>query len=598
LRESSNQIPMRLDEVHREIRRLATMLNETMNKLNNSKEFTDITEPTLERTEQRRKFRNMKKCLETAADITTKASSTYDTDHQDAKTEITDLRELFKEEGTSMTDDWVKQVQAASLDDTSASRPTTSITDESHSAEDWDSDDEDDEIIEALYNGALKMLKEDNEQKAIRSLHNCVDRIDNHAGLHKLRPHIAEIRLSSLITLITIAREQEDWDTAQKRLRQKITILTSRSHLEADTKVIIDDTVLLSEVLLSKKDYVQSLGYGRSALKMIKKRKPVNEDECRAVLDLLVRICVYGDMQAEADGYKALLNYKFSAVSTPMTPRHSSLEDITKQSFTKKLEKSEALYNEKQAELESTQARQKKEVADLRNSHEDKVRALRKEIEEACSKSSLEKKIVLDKLASVELEKSKEIERLKCNYGALITTMTNDMNKMTNENDRLETKYEAKLVKLEDELDKRTGEYKAKFKCLSKKNGRLEQENKKLQDDMVLFKKELDINKSEYEARLRDLETKHSAELRTKDNKFELTMSGIHVSKSDMAQAAQAEQDGMNDWTDHYPAELPIQDFEQIKDSGIMEEGGKILHGQRTVGFFERIGVLKYVVGS
>jgi hypothetical protein len=443
---------MRLDEVHREIHRLATMLNDVITKLNNSKHLTNITEQVLERGEQRRQYRNMKNCLKIAADITTTASTTYDADHQDSRTQISDLRDLFKEESSSLTDDWVKKMRDANLHDAPIPRLNNFIPNEPQSAEEWDSDDEDDEIIEALHKDALQKLKEKDKHGASRSLQNCVDRIDNHAGLHKLRPNIADIRLSSLITLISIAREQEDWDTAQKRLRQKITILAGRSQVNSgDSSIILDDTVLLSEVLLSKKDYVQSLGYGRKALKLIKKRKPINEDEHRTVLDLLVRICVKGNMQADADGYQAVINHRFSPRPPHIGWLHNSWENILNQRLTneqdqtlkKEMEMLATSHSQMKTELEQECLRSSKVSLLWREHHKDTISKLREEHNVTLSKlradnlsvvSEMEKKLdaikfqhetemtsLSNKLAKAESENSKEISNLKYSHSLAMT---------------------------------------------------------------------------------------------------------------------------------------------------------------------------------
>lgn len=100
-------------------------------------------------------------------------------------------------------------------------------------------------------------------------------------------------------------------DDTQKLLKEKIALAASFRTNESDLTVL-NNTLMLSEVLLEKKDITEALLYGRRAYRAFKKQDPPNQERCVDALRILIRICQSSGKQSDADAYLALLRQKFS----------------------------------------------------------------------------------------------------------------------------------------------------------------------------------------------------------------------------------------------------------------------------------------------
>ena len=268
-----------------------------------------------DQTTQFQTLDNLRNCLKSAASIVSSASTAYSHEIGGGVSTVygSDFGDVFPPQPSDLTLDWIKsnaipEVDEASNDQSLATGPEGWL----HSPSgDWDSDVEEQlELIQALFHQGMSRLNANKSNEAEKDFRNCMNRLSSNEWPQGSPDEFNSLRFNVMSALVTVLKKQQKWDDAQKLLKEKIT-LTASLHANGNSLVVLDDTLMLSEVLLETKDLTEALLYGRRAYKGFKNQDPQNSDRCVDALRLLIRICELGGNQSDADAYLAVLHHKF-----------------------------------------------------------------------------------------------------------------------------------------------------------------------------------------------------------------------------------------------------------------------------------------------
>jgi hypothetical protein len=313
-----------LDQLQTTIRGLAIDINSRLAAIeegmvsNSTSDNSGETVP--EQATQIRTLGNLRNCLKSAASVVSSASTAYGYEIGEQRGTVygSDFGDVFPPQPSDFMLDWIESNEIPEVDEASNNQSVAIGPEGSRHSTltsplvDWDSDGEEElDFIQALFQQGMSNLNANEVSEAEKDLQNCVNRLSNNKWPEEMSKKFRSMQLDAMSALVTALKKQQKWDDTQKLLKEKITLAASFRTNENDL-IILNDTLMLSEVLLEKKDLTEALLYGRRAYRAFKKQDPQNQDRCVDALRILIRICQSSGKQSDADAYLALLRQNFS----------------------------------------------------------------------------------------------------------------------------------------------------------------------------------------------------------------------------------------------------------------------------------------------
>jgi tetratricopeptide (TPR) repeat protein len=325
-----------MDQLQITIRELAIDINSRLEAMEDKMRVNPSDEETLrEGATEFRTLGNLRSCLKSAASVVSSASTIYGYEKvgDGANAHDSDFGDVFPRETSSIMLSWIESNEITEAGEASNSQNiATGLEELRHSAPisapgEWDSDEEEElEITQALFQQGLSNLKADEISEAEKHLRNCIDRLSNNQWPQSLANQLKPLRFDAMSALVTVLQKQQNWDDAEKLLKEKI-ILAASLHMHRNYLTVLDDTLMLSEVLLEKKDFTEALLYGRRVYRAFKKQSPQNRDRCASAILVIIRIYELSGNQSDAEAYIALFRQNFSQ-STDETEHSLSREGV------------------------------------------------------------------------------------------------------------------------------------------------------------------------------------------------------------------------------------------------------------------------------
>lgn len=338
--EAASDVNLTLDQLQRMIRQLAMDMNQRMtvvegNLTSNKPKVAGVSDErddedgdwVADHQLEKPALDNLRNCLRSAASIVSSASTALGRDVGAGRSTVygSDFGDVFPPQPSDLMLSWIESNRVEESSEVTHSGTAISSTlagsmDDLPMEDDWDSEEEMDiELTKMmLKQGKAKVTTQDYEG-AERYLENCKDRLVEVQDLPRFKAIVPGLLSETLSLLVIVARGRQDWNKADKLLKQKI-LLTSRSHGRDLSST--NDMLALAEVLLQKQELTESLLYARKTYRASKKQGAAGITICKRALALLVTICTASDKQMEAEAYGALLDDISPAEAPPavLTP--------------------------------------------------------------------------------------------------------------------------------------------------------------------------------------------------------------------------------------------------------------------------------------
>jgi hypothetical protein len=309
IQESTEKILPNLDELHREIRRIALDLHLRIENLQDAVTNTN-NEDRIDAV------KNLRACVHTAATIVSSASTILNADQgcQVSVTYGSDFGDCFPSEPSESMLRWISSnTVCESAEDTMQDKVAT----EMHHSGGWNpaglgadnldhqSDSDSDlevAIIRSLQKHGKEKLTSKNFEVAERLFRNCLSRLST----TQASPEDNVRRLEVMELLLETYSQQEKWEEARSILIDKLSISGLRSHKEDHT--VLSDMSTLVEILQRQGNYVEAHLYGRRVLKGYRRLGAQGAEGVEKALVMLVQICHDDGKVEEEDAYASMLS--------------------------------------------------------------------------------------------------------------------------------------------------------------------------------------------------------------------------------------------------------------------------------------------------
>ncbi len=333
---SSDLVLPSLDQLQTTLRKLAIDINGRLLSIENKVGSKVASDNSSERMHKRhRGVQDLQKTcgnvLKSAASVITSASTALAQDNDDKGTVVysSDFGDVFPDSTNPFMLDWIKsnEISEEGAPKVKSGTSGSENWDQDTLTQpfgDWDSDEEEEQdLIQALYQQGKLSLTTGKYNDAEKDLQNCISRLSIRKTPENKSQNNLVLELDAMSDLITALRMQQKLDDAQKVLKERITLLAS-SNSKEDEHNALNDTLVLTEVLLDNKNYTEALLYGRRAYRVLKKQVPQNQKKSERALKLLIRICQGNGNHNDADAYLALHRQKFQQNSLDNKPSTKS----------------------------------------------------------------------------------------------------------------------------------------------------------------------------------------------------------------------------------------------------------------------------------
>jgi hypothetical protein len=308
IQESTDKILPNLDELHREIRRIALDLHLRIQNLQDAVTNTN-NEDRIDAV------KNLRACVHTAATIVSSASTilTANQGYQTSVTNGSDFGDCFPSEPSESMLRWIcsntvcesaedmQDKVATEMYHSGAWNPAGLGADNIDHQSDSDSDLEI-AIIRSLQKHGKEKLTSKNFKAAERLFRNCLSRLST----TQTSPEDSVRRLEVMELLLETYSQQEKWEEARSILIDKLSISGLRSHKEDHT--VLSDMSTLVEILQRQGNYVEAHLYGRKVLKGYRRLGAQGAGGAEKALVMLVQICHDDGKVEEEDAYASMLS--------------------------------------------------------------------------------------------------------------------------------------------------------------------------------------------------------------------------------------------------------------------------------------------------
>jgi hypothetical protein len=309
IQESTDKILPNLDELHREIRRIALDLHLRIRNLQNAVTNTN-NEDHIDAV------KNLRACVHTAASIVSSASTilTADQGYQTSVTYDSDFGDCFPSEPSESMLRWISSNTVCE----SAGDMQDKVATEMYRSGAWNpaagfgvdnidrQSDSDSELEAALIRSLQKHGKEKlaskNFKAAERLFRNCLSRLST----TQASPEDSVRRLEVMELLLETYSQQGKWKEARSILIDKLSISGLRPHKEDHT--VLSDMSTLVEILKRQGNYVEAHLYGRRVLKGYMRLGAQGAEGVEKALAILVQICHDDGKVEEEDAYASMLS--------------------------------------------------------------------------------------------------------------------------------------------------------------------------------------------------------------------------------------------------------------------------------------------------
>ena len=288
-----------LDELHREIRRIALDLHLRIQNLQDAVTNTN-NEDRIDAV------KNLRACVYSAATIVSSASTilTADQGYQASVTYGSDFGDCFPSEPSESMLRWISSNTVYECAEDMQDKVATEMY---HSGEwnDHQSDSDSDlevAITRSLQKHGKEKLTSKDFKAAERLFRNCLSRLST----TQASPEDSVRRLEVMDLLLETYSQQEKWEEARSVLVDKLSISGLRSHKEDHT--VLSDMSTLVEILQRQGNYVEAHLYGRRVLKGYRKLGAQGAEGVEKALVMLVQICHDDGKVEEEDAYASMLS--------------------------------------------------------------------------------------------------------------------------------------------------------------------------------------------------------------------------------------------------------------------------------------------------
>ena len=313
IQESTEKILPNLDELHREIRRIALDLHLRIENLQDAVTNTNTNTNNEDRIDA---VKNLRACVHTAATIVSSASTILNADQgcQASVTYGSDFGDCFPSEPSESMLRWISSNTVyESAEDTMRDKVAT----EMHHSGGWNpaglgadnldhqSDSDSDlevAVIRSLQKHGKEKLTSKNFKAAERLFRNCLSRLST----TQASPEESVRRLEVMELLLETYSQQEKWKEARSVLVDKLSISGLRSHKEDHT--VLSDMSTLVEILQRQGNYVEAHLYGRKVLKGYRRLGAQGAEGVEKALVMLVQVCHDDGKVEEEDAYASMLS--------------------------------------------------------------------------------------------------------------------------------------------------------------------------------------------------------------------------------------------------------------------------------------------------
>ncbi len=301
-KESADKIMPGLDELSDFIRRLGSDMNTRMFGLQKAVE-------SQAKNEELRTLHNMRRCVRTAADVVSSASTVMARDDKASVIALSDFQDILPQEPNETMLRWISESSGDGYSETPLNRSEskTSYETKHKSAsvvlqEESDSDGEiDAEIVQLQLSKGRKELKSGNLETAERFLNSGFMRLKGGSS----RFFSNELRLQVLQELADTYRQQEKWAATKLVMVERLSILSRDA---SNVSQHLQETMDLASILLKLNDIVQARMYARKCVKAYRK---LGEDGYAGLEDslrIMMVICHADGEAEEEEAYSMMLS--------------------------------------------------------------------------------------------------------------------------------------------------------------------------------------------------------------------------------------------------------------------------------------------------
>ncbi|KAF2673191.1 WD40 repeat-like protein [Microthyrium microscopicum] len=318
-----------LNQVNSTIQELAIDMNYRLasmeEKMKSNTQLGNKERTSKKQSAQFKQLDHLRTCLNSAASVVSSASTVVSNGNDGQRNTLclSDFGEAFLPRPNTLMIDWIKSHERTSIDDASDHSSNAFMKRDRHGdeqtevASDGDpADEEESELILALFQQGKAKLHASKSSEAEADLKSCVKwlkkkkRRRNNEDLHFLHIEV-------LSCLILAFKAQRKWDEAEKLLREKIAFVASSDVLESCAPHL-QDTLMLSEILVEKSHLTEALLYARRAYKGFRKQYPRQLDCCLQALRNLIRILQLCGRDNDAGIYHAILCQLSQSETSPI----------------------------------------------------------------------------------------------------------------------------------------------------------------------------------------------------------------------------------------------------------------------------------------
>jgi hypothetical protein len=318
LQKSTEKIPEKitptLDKLYDEFRTFGARLNAKIEQLQAS-----VAHQSEEDEDQLNSMKNLKECVQAAAEVASTASTTLQAETSDRLSVKygSDFGDIFVKDANVPMLRWMASHTVHEFEEMGSPFPDPSEASTGDATTEYQSDSDSDienDLMRSLFNEGKTRKEENDVHGAIKHFRNCLTRFSSNGS------YVSLTSLQSVSTCGVSKAELLDhltdsycllasWSKAKITMVEKLSI-TERQVGKKD-ELFLWDTIRLAEIMLNNKEYVESHLQARRSLRGFKKLGEPGYKGYEKCLALLIQLCKEEGKEDEEDAYAALLgNHK------------------------------------------------------------------------------------------------------------------------------------------------------------------------------------------------------------------------------------------------------------------------------------------------
>ncbi|KAK3312217.1 hypothetical protein B0H66DRAFT_395888 [Apodospora peruviana] len=307
--ESTDKILPGLDDLTSAIRLLALDMNAQIASLRGVVESSQSQD-------QLQSLGHMKKCVETAADVVSSASTTLGLSDRASVVAPSDFGDIFGSRSNEAVMRWIDASEepggepALSIASTSTDIPRIS----EQKIDDSDSDGElEVELVEAQYRKGVQEQEAGNTGTAIQYFKGSLSRLRKNR--HRSKDRFLEVDLlHNLAVVYWESDSPSGWLESKELTMEQLRIVSKWEPSPSTTFIYLEKTYQLATVLLKLNDTTQAEVYAKKCIKGFKKMR--NEDHADCLLNALLLMVDICEASGDVEGVQA---YKLLSLETRKT---------------------------------------------------------------------------------------------------------------------------------------------------------------------------------------------------------------------------------------------------------------------------------------